>query len=492
MQNDNIAKANLAFGGGQYEESLKYAKSVIATDPNNAEGYYCAGKACMSLERYTDAIEYFVKASSIDKKSGNGFFLLGYAQVLAKQMPEALKNFTRAIETGNCDNTLKAQIYKIMAMLNTDQELYEDALVNLRLAQELSGIDYELLQQKAACYAFLKDYRNAIFTLNQMKLLQPRLYLAYSLAFNLFMELEMTEQAEQELDRAKDFAYCDAAYYNDRITLALVGKQKTDENGKPVDETADQTQERYNNTLNAINEALRYGRPDGSFAFELYLRATQMYISLNEPDKALKCLEAADNPVRAYNNGFDIFTGVYENSTTAKVAMLPEYDYTENSGEYDNIDPNMLTPVEFEDESVLYIIKDEPDIQQMQKDFKFSLYVSVYEMKENYDQMLEYGKRLGSSTISANKQAGAYFVLKAKKHLETDNWEICYRDKINEWTKNMIADPTDFVSAAYRIRAHFDIGEIDKAKELCACLPEEIKKSLLTENPELEIKLKND
>ena len=140
------------------------------------------------MDQPNEAVGYFKKATEIDKTNGNGYFLLGYAQIMSDDTVSALKSLTRALET-NCDAVLKGQIYKMMSMINTDQGDYENALLNIKQAEAQIGLDYELLQQKAGCYASLQDYHKTVFTLNQMKLIKPNDYMAYSLAFNVFMDM---------------------------------------------------------------------------------------------------------------------------------------------------------------------------------------------------------------------------------------------------------------------------------------------------------------
>lgn len=200
-----IANSNLAFAGGNYSDAVEYAKKAIELEPKSVDGYLCAGKAYMSVEELDEAITCFRRATDLEKHNGNYWFLLGYAQILSGNTADALKSLTRAVES-NCDDALKGQIYKMMSMINTDQGDFKNSLVNLEQAEGFVGLDYEILQQKAACYASLKDFHETIFTLNQMKLLQPNRYEPYSLAFNIFMELEIYDEALSELERAEEYA----------------------------------------------------------------------------------------------------------------------------------------------------------------------------------------------------------------------------------------------------------------------------------------------
>ena len=196
----------------------------------------------------------------------------------------------------------------MMSMINTVQGDFENALTNLEQAENYTGWDYEILQQKAACYASQKDYHATIYTLNQMKLLRPKDYAAYSLAFNIFIELGIYDEAKAELERAEKYADLTMAYYNDRIAYALLHD--------PANDTQENITPKWQATIEAIDVALKKGKPTSEQVFELYLRAAQLQLSLENPTKAITILDAAVNPVFAFNNGFSV---LLEDETEAPV-----------------------------------------------------------------------------------------------------------------------------------------------------------------------------
>ncbi|MDE7226280.1 MAG: tetratricopeptide repeat protein [Ruminococcus sp.] len=503
--NELIANSNTAFGGNQFDIAFDYAKKAVSMAPNQSEGYFCAGKACMSMDSVHDAVKYFSKAVELDKKNGNGFFLLGYSQILADEPVNALKSMTKALET-NCDNSLKSQIYKMMCMINTDQGDYENALLNIKQAESYIGLDYELLQQKAGCYASLQNYHKTVFTLNQMKLLKPNDYMAYSLAFNVFMELNMYDEAKAELERAEEFAALNMSYYNDVISYTLLHD--------PDKDTAENIKPKWLETIKAIDNALKKGQPTAEQAFELYLRAAQMYVSLQSPDYALACLDASMNPVASFNNGFSV---VFENDAADEMdiptGLTPEEEEVlmeekwEN-GEFDEIreginealmdtysdDPEEISeaveqylspidniPSSNSTDEEDYTISGEFTTDSMQKDIRNSLYISVYELTCDYSSMLQKARELQTSDNIANQYTGIYYELKVGKYTNAENWQRKYRDRINFWTKRMLEDPTDFVSASYRIRSYIDLENFDNAEQLCSCLPTDVKEALMEE-----------
>lgn len=502
---ENIANSNTAFGSGEYSVALKYAKLAIADEPKETEGYFSAGKACMSLDNPDGAVEFFSKALEIDKKNGNGYFLLGYASALAGKTIEALQALTRALEN-ECDETLKGQIYKIMAMINSDKNDFENALLNLKQAEQYVGIDPEILQQKAACYASMRDYHETLFTLNQMKLLQPNDYTAYSLAFHVFLDLNMYEEAEAELTRAEEFANLTMTYYEDRIAFALM---------HDADKVTDEKlSEHWNEVLDKIDEALNKGRPDAHQVFEMYLRAAEVYSSMEKYDKALECLDSSVDPVSSYNNGFSVLLKDDKAAPAVSADTLSPEEEEERleamweNGDFDDISEKMeeamedidsddpeeiaeamqryLTPLDSIPEAekakeAEYRLVGNFEPSQLEKDMRNSMYLPIYESKKDYDNMLHKARDLQSSNIEGNQYNGIYYELRICKLKNDANWQKKYRDRINFWMKKMLEDPTDYLSAAYRIRCYIDLGDFEKAEQLCDCMPNDMKDTLVNE-----------
>ena len=501
-----ISTSNLAFASGHYFEAKKTALQAIQLGSNKPEGYEIAGKACISTSDYGEAVSLFTKLVEFSQNKGNAFFLLGYAQVLNGGSKNAIKSLVKSLEN-NCDDGAKGQIYKMMSMINTEQGDYDNALTNLDQAEEYIGLDYEILQQKAACFASLRDYHQVLFTLNQMKLLQPKDYSAYSLAFNIFMELEIYDEAKAELERAEKFADLTMAYYNDRIAYTLLHD--------PANDNQDNIKSKWMATLKAIDDGLRKGEPTSEQVFELYLRAAQLYLSLENPSMTITILDAAVNPVYAFNNGFSVLLDeVSEESaaSTSCVELSPEDEEAImqekwESGEFDDIREDIgnalldsitedsdeladeihqyLTPVDViptaESEKEEYTLTGEFQMEQVQADMRNSMYIAAYELLGDYEKMLQKARELQASSIVVNQYSGIYYELKVGKYTQKENWEKKYKERINFWTKRMLEDPTDFISASYRIRSYIDIGDFDNAEQLCACLPTDVKAPLMEE-----------
>ena len=148
---DLIADSHLAFLNQENETALKLAKQAIAMDKDNPDAYKCAGNACMSLGHYDEAIKNFGLAVKYDPGNGNRYFDLGFAFATNEKMSDAIKNLAKAEELGCIPENL-VQLYNLLGIICFDIGRYDDALVNLGKAEQLIGVDLDILQRKAIIY----------------------------------------------------------------------------------------------------------------------------------------------------------------------------------------------------------------------------------------------------------------------------------------------------------------------------------------------------
>jgi len=145
-------------------------------------------------------------------------------------------------------------------------------------------------------------------TANQIKLVTPSEYTGYQIAFKLLVQAKRLDEAEKELERARKYASPTMDFYFDYMTLELE-KYKTDND-----------KEHFKTALGMIEKALKTVKPTVKEVVESYINAAEIYLQLEDADRAIECLNAAQNPIWAYNNGFDVVVRNYEPVT------LTEYD----------------------------------------------------------------------------------------------------------------------------------------------------------------------
>ena len=294
-----LADSHFAFINSQNSEALHLANEAIRLAPKNPYAYQCAGDAYMSLGQYEKAVESYKKAVKLDQNNGNRYFNLGYALATNEKAAVAIKNLAKADELG-CSPENTVQLDNLLGIICFDIGRYKDALVNLEKAEQIIGVDMDIMKRKVIIYGMKNDIRNGLLTTNQMKLVAPSDYTGYQLAFKLLCQANRLEAAERELEMAKKYAELSMDYYFDCMTFEIQKYQ------------TDRDKQRYNKALTFIEEALKTLKPTSTEVIESYINAAEIYLQLEDPDKTIDCLNAAQNPVESYNLGFDIIDKDFE------------------------------------------------------------------------------------------------------------------------------------------------------------------------------------
>ena len=485
---DIIANSHLAFLNQENETALDLARQAIALDKDNPDAYKCAGNALMSMERYGEAVKNYSLAVKYDPNNGNRYYDLGFALASNEKMADAVKNLAKADELGCIPENL-AQLYNLLGVICFDVGRYDDALINLNKAEQLVGVDLDILQRKAIIYGIKSDIRNGLQTANQIKLVAPSEYIGYKLAFKLLVQTGRIEDAEKELEKAGRFVTPTMDYYFDRMTLELEKYQ------------ADQDKNHFRRALDIISEALKTVEPEVISTMESYINAAEIYLQMENPDRTIECLNAAQVPADAYNNGFEV-----AENTVPEAAPLTEYDIEEmieadreriadKYGEYgleelvESVEPDeegnreYLTEIEEESEGDTVVFRldetEEIELTSDNEDQINRLFIGAYTLKKDFEKVIEYARVLQASENLHNSYIGKYAEANAMKELASPEWTARYKEIIRFFRDAMIKDPTDIMAVTFRIQCCIDVGEYAEAEGLCTLLSKEVREPLL-------------
>lgn len=485
---DLIADSHLAFLNQENETALKLAKQAIAMDKDNPDAYKCAGNACMSLGHYDEAIKNFRLAVKYDPGNGNRYFDLGFAFATNEKMADAMKNLARAEELGCIPENL-VQLYNLLGIICFDIGRYDDALVNLGKAEQLIGVDLDILQRKAIIYGIKNDIRSGLQTANQIKLVAPSQYLGYKLAFKLLIQAKRLDAAGTELEKAEKFALPSMDFYFDKMTLELEKYQ------------TDKDKNHFLKALHIIDSALKTVKPEISEVTDSYINAAEIYLQLEEADRTIDCLNAAQAPAEAYNNGFEILEQELtepEPLTEYDIEVMIEEDrerIAEEYGEYGLEEPaSDMEPDEYDSREYFTEIEEEVPEQAPvlkldgEQEFELSadnreqvnrLYIGAYTLKKDYRKVIEHAKVLQASENSSNAYIGKYTEANALKELASPEWQAKYRELLRFFRDAMVKDPTDIMAVTFRIQCCMDMENYEEAEELCRLLNKEIRETML-------------
>lgn len=486
-----IADSRLAFVQGRYNESLKLADEALEVDKNNSDAHQCAGNAYMSKQDYDNAIKHYQSAVENDADNGDRYFNLGYAYATANQPVKALEMFAKADEIG-CSPNVIGQLYKIMGMLCFDLHRYNDAIINLIKSEKVVGIDMDVLQRKALSYSMSGQTSNGIEVANQMKLLAPTDYLGYRIAFNILLQEERLEEAEKELDRAERFAKPVNEMYFDWIAY---------ENARYE---IDGNKEHLYLAIDKIFEGLCVVEPEVNNIVDGYINAAEIYIQLENSNMALKCINAAENPINSFNEGFSVKQLTELETKPAVKPGKREIDiavetvrrkYGEQKIEKygremaakarrnsPELEKNM-TPIaqNYEPEygKLKLDVNVNPVYSQEKTEHIYRLYVAAYTIGKDNEHIKAYASKLANSSDTQNKYIGKYSLIKALKDEGYPKTDEEYRDFLTYLRNQMIKDPTDLLALNFRIQCHIDLGEFVQAEKLANLLSDKMRNPIL-------------
>lgn len=492
MQNEKIEKmlsdSRLAFLNQQNDVALSLANQAIKLEPQNADAYKCAGNALMSLERYGEAIKNYSLAVKYDAGNGNRYFDLGFAQATDEKLADALKNLAKADELGCMPENI-VQLYNLLGIICFDIGRYDDALINLNKAEQLLGVNLDILQRKAIIYGIKNDIPSGIQTANQIKLIAPSEYIGYKIAFKLLVQAERLDTARTELQKAVKYATPTMDFYFDQMTLELENYN------------VDKDEAHLYQALAIIETALKAVKPEITSVAESYINAAEIYLQLENADKTLECLNAAHAPAEAYNNGFAIVDEELEPPVELDdyaIEEMIEADrerMEEELGEYgleelvENTEPDEEGHREFfteieeetEDDSESYKLdnSDEYKLSSENKDQMNRLYIGAYTLKKEFEKVIEYAKVMQASEAIQNVYIGKYTEANALKEMGASEAVEKYRETIKFFRNAMIKDPTDIIAVTFRVQCCIDIGAYSEAEEVCRLLTREVREPLL-------------
>lgn len=485
-----ISDSRLAFIQGQYDASLLLAKQALKLDSKDSDAHQCAGNAFMSKADYESAINHYKKAIEFDANNGDRYFNLGYAYASDNQPVKALEMFAKADEVG-CSPSVVGQLYKIMAMLCFDMHRYNDAILNFIKSEKIIGIDMDVLQRKALSYSMSGDTVAGIEVANQMKLLAPTDYLGYRIAFNILLQEERLEEAEKELDRAERFAKPSKDLFMDWIAYETARYQLNH----------DRTH--LSVAIDKVFDGLCILDPSVDTVIESYVTAADLYVQLEDADMALKCLNAAENPIWAFNNGFSVkvvpelemkgegrpsqrqidhaIQTVRRKYGDRRLEVMGRELTSKARKSATDVDKYM-TPISEQPAEAVDIPKLDPNIHAKYSvemlDRINRIYIAAYTIKQDTTNIKAYASILANSSDSHSKYIGKYSLIKALRDEGYEKADEEYRDFLKFLRNEMIKDPSDMMALSFRVQCYVDLSEFDEAEKLCRLLSDDLAKPL--------------
>lgn len=165
-----------------------------------------------------------------------------------------------------------------------------------------------------------------------------------------------------------------------------------------------------------------------AFSICKYISAALIYLQMENANKTIDCLNAAQNPIASYNLGFDIVDKEFEpvRLTEYDVEEMMEADkerIAEEYGEYgieelaENLEPDengareYFTVIEEEDEAKERYKIDESENVELTSEYVDQinrLYIGAYTLNRDFNKVIDYARKLQGSENTQNSYIGIY------------------------------------------------------------------------------------
>ncbi|MDR0514417.1 MAG: tetratricopeptide repeat protein [Coriobacteriaceae bacterium] len=496
--NQLISGSRLAFLNQQNETALNLAKQAIALEPKHPDAHKCAADACMSLARYDEAIKSYEVAVKCDPLSGDRHYELGYALTTAGKQSAAISTFAKAEELG-CSTENLTRVYFLMGAICFDIGRYEDALANLAKAEAVGSPNPEILQRKAVIHGILNEIPKGIQAANQIKMLSPADYRGYQIAYKLLVQAGRIEDAAKELEKAGRYVSPVMAYYEDRADFELQRFKR------------DEVKEHLDVALALIEEGFKAAKPTLAEVINGYRLAATIYIQLENPDRAIDCLNAAQNPIWSYNNGFAVV------ASSEGLATLTEYDVedmiaadreriAEELGEHgleELVESTEMNEDGSRDYLTEYLPNEEGASQEDAESYRLDeaaqiplttddidemhgIYMDAYLMKKDFKKVIDHARQLQESNNPSSNYLGRLNEALALLAFGSPDAERKCEEAKRFFRNAMIKDATDLLAITFRIQLCLETGGYDEAEEICGLLAKEVREPLLKQIEELK------
>ena len=417
----DLSTATVAFASGKYEEALNECQKLIGADVKQVNVFSLAGNSCIMLEKLSEAEDFFNRAIELDNQNGDLYFYLGHSQYGQDKYADALSSYAKADQLG-CSKENQQKLYYLMGVISQSQGKKEAALINYHKAtdSDISSEDQrDIILNTIQLYMESDELPEAEKYAIQYKLLCPDEFACYQLLFQIYLAEEKFTDAQNILREATE--YCQLEGDNkikmlfDQVMLLCCLAENDDANKIKNFEQA-------LNILNAINSISDLSDAN---KFEVIVSKAEIFIQLGRKKEALESIK--------------------------EIASKPNSDDAEKM-EYIERARLLLTEMLLEN--------------------------------EEYEDARKYARMLNTSNNPTYKYQALYSEAYATKKLSKAQPE--QKEAVNQLYERAIAylrsycasAPNDLLAFLYRAKAYADIGEYDKAREMCGVLPEEAQQML--------------
>ena len=412
-----LSNASTAFAMGQCVSAMQWCDKVLKIQ-SNAKAYFLKGSCCLVQEQLSRAKDFFEQAIHLQPEEGEYYFHLGLCNYKMDFSQEALQNFGTA-ETYGVSEASQKKMFYIAGIINQEKNENDAALINFTKVENIKGHNADqrdILIRKAQIYVKRRELEMAEKCARSLKFLSPDDFYTYQLLFQIDIQQKNYVDAENVLKEA-------GGYFKNDLKIAVeIGFDYAMLYCIRAEEEPEQKQVHYEKAIQYLGKMLSNPEVHIGEKYEILLTMTDIYRQLGDIDSAILM--------------------------STRIVDEPDEEFTE-----------------------------------FLERAKYNL-SEAYLLKKKYQKVQEYAVQLKESDNMLYR-CHAYYIeaysqmmmAKAAPDLK-DSAIRLYQIAIAYYRNCMAAHAGDFIALTYRIKANADIGEKEKAEELCALLPVEAREEM--------------
>lgn len=195
-----LIKANKASLERNYDLAIDYYSQYIKLNPKDFRGYFNRGTTEYNANKFADGVKDFTTCLELNPIYKEAFYYRAKCNEGQNKHAEAIKDYSHILSSDSMNiGFLKARANCYQA-LNKDSQALDD----LNRALKVNKIDGSIYKQRAEVKVSLGKHFSAIQDYDMVEALLPAYKMVHYLKGNLYLKLEMNDDACQEWQSALD------------------------------------------------------------------------------------------------------------------------------------------------------------------------------------------------------------------------------------------------------------------------------------------------
>ncbi len=189
-----LIKANKASLEKDYALAISYYTQYIEMNPKDFRGYFNRGTTEYNANLHSDGIADFTKCLQLNPIYKEAYYYRAKCKEGLNKHADAILDYTHVL----ADDSLNVGFLKARAQCYSSLKRHKDALSDLDLAVRVNKLDGNIYKQRALVRIELKDLTGAIDDYDMVEALIPNWKMVHYLKGNLYLELQMMDEACSE------------------------------------------------------------------------------------------------------------------------------------------------------------------------------------------------------------------------------------------------------------------------------------------------------